>query len=851
LTNGSGRTNGLVNGSGRGRTNGLTNGSGRGRTNGLTNGSGRGRTNGLTNGLRGRTNGITNGLGRTNGLTNGQGRTNGLTNGLGRTNGLTNGLGRTNGMTNGLRSHRMDNQNGAVAPRKLSTILIVAFIIIMPVSIGLLIQSQPVPGQLINVDGKFKDWNKMTRYVDTAMYSDPVLDITEFSVAVDGTDFFAYIKTQGDLLSRATVDRYFAFIDADGITSTGYATLGLGAEYVVEAYGYNAGSWQVTATKFFGTDQSNWSAFGNIGSGRAESTGTEMEMKASLDLGTGNELDVGGVMRVRFASMTGSTMADVCAPIVDGANGALIIQEAPQDVAGIVATNSLLTLQLRAVGKDVAVNSITISSQGVATTTQVGFAAGTIAMNTAVTVQVTGDITPLANGTLVKASVASAAVTGATYNVNGNGLAAYAKVVPATISIDGAFADWTGIQMTSDAAGDVTNTNIDIIQEAATNQSNNFLAYVRFNAAGKAMSGMAVPSTRVVPTGGGGGGGGGGGTTVLPRVAGEDITRIYIDSVAGGSNIGGISADYMIELKGKNGQITSKNVYTYPAKVLIAGVVAAAAGTGAIETSVAYGLIGNPTGTIRMFVETTDWEKKVDSAAMAHTMMTRSLGALGYGTDGIVGPTPNHEGSVLTCLYYATAPGIGTYAASEWTNAGTATVSTEVTVYAMRDNTNAYFCIVALHDTAANAGDYGVFYFDTGHDGTTSVNSNDIKYEATYGGTWSYNSYSDSGWGTRTLDATMAASVESGNMVYRMSVPLTTLTGGGQFSAGKPIGFAVITHDAADSSKGEWPNSATDTNPSTWGNLNYVPEFPTIAIPIIFCVIPFVVFRAKRRPRHG
>jgi len=68
LTNGRrGQTNGL------GKTNGLTNGR-RGQTNGLTNGSRRtaGVTNGLVNGLQsarsGMTNGITNGLGMTNGL---------------------------------------------------------------------------------------------------------------------------------------------------------------------------------------------------------------------------------------------------------------------------------------------------------------------------------------------------------------------------------------------------------------------------------------------------------------------------------------------------------------------------------------------------------------------------------------------------------------------------------------------------------------------------------------------------------------------------------------------------------------------------------------------------------------
>ena len=76
----------------------------------------------MTNGLGGRTNGLG---GRTNGL---GGRTNGMTNGLGRTNGLTNGLGRTNGMTNGLTNglgrpaRGMDNR--AIAPSRLSLVLI-------------------------------------------------------------------------------------------------------------------------------------------------------------------------------------------------------------------------------------------------------------------------------------------------------------------------------------------------------------------------------------------------------------------------------------------------------------------------------------------------------------------------------------------------------------------------------------------------------------------------------------------------------------------------------------------------------------------------------------------------------
>jgi hypothetical protein len=660
LTNGTGQANGFTNGrtNSIGRTNGLTNGTG--RTNGLTNGTERGKTNGLTNGTgrtngRGRTNGLTNGRGRTNGF----GRTNGMTNGQGRTNGLTNGLGRTNGLTNGLTNGRGRSdfqprrmaKKGAMAPRKLSFILILAFLIMMPVTFGLLLPGV-VSVQAVQVDGKFKEWGKMTHYVDTAMYTDPVLDISEFAIAVDKTDFFAYVQTQGNLLSRPTIDRYFVFIDADGSAATGYAAVGLGAEYVVEAYGYNEGDWAVTALKFFGADQQNWSAFGNIGSGRAVSKDSQMELKASLDLGTGNELDVGGAARFRLASMTGSAMADICAPIVDGEHGALVITQAAQDDAGIV-TGSLLNVQLRAVGKDVTVNSLAISPAGLTATVQTGFTAGILAANTAMTVQVAGDVAALANGALVKAGVSSADVMDATFNVNGNSLAAYAKVAPSSIAIDGAFADWNGVQKTTDAARDVTNANIDIIDGAAEVQSGGFFAYVKFNGAGNAMAGMAVPMARAVPTGGGGGtGNGSAGPTILPRVGGEDIARFYVDSVAGGSAIGGIQADFVIELRGKNGVVNEKRVLTYPGRIQI-GTAVAEAGASAIEASVTLLQIGNPTGTLRMFVETTDWERKADSAAQTTTVIAQSS------TRGILDPNwggATTNKAVCTATNSQTAP---------------------------------------------------------------------------------------------------------------------------------------------------------------------------------------------------
>ena len=809
----------------------------------MVNGSGRGRTNGLTNGT-GRTNGFTNGRGRTNG----QGRTNGLTNGMGRTNGQTNGLGRTNGMTNGFGPGRFNDQ-GAVHPRKLSLILIIVFVIIMPVSLGLLIQSQPVPGQVATIDGKFGEWDKFTRYVDTAQCADGALDIVEFSVAADGTDFFAYINAHDVLTARSTVDRYFAFIDADGDAATGYATLNLGAEYVVEAYGHD-GEWAVNSAKFQGTDRSNWSAVGTIGPGHAESQGTELEMRASLDA----VVALGVAARIRFASMTGSEIADVCDPIVDGVNGALVISQTPQDAAGIVSTSTLLSLQLRAVGKDVTVSALAVESREVATNVISGFTTGVLTVNNAMPVQVTRDVVAMADGALVTAKVTSATVAAGTVSIIGNPLAAYAKVAPASVAIDGAFADWNNVAKTSDTASDVDNLNIDIVEEAAATQSGNFLAYVRFNGAGQTMSGMAVPQARTVPSGGGGGDGGGGGTTILPRVAGEDLCRFYIDSVAGGSSIGGIAADYVLELRGKNGVTLSKNLYTYPARALVASV-SAENGASAIEASVPLASIGSPAGTVRVYVETTDWERTVDVTTSIQTNIltgaTRDIPVgpiLQTGTLSAIAAPPTSETITID----------GSMGASEWNDADTYTSGTDYKIYTVRSSTDLFIAIKFTADTQKNALDYCNLVFSQTHPpideipqfddrlfsiSNTNTGLNILDNSGGNGGGWE--AYEAAPWAA-------AANLDGSSILYEWRIPFIEVWGASNPVNNQVAGFAIQMHDQDGAGDKTWGGDSVDNaNPTTWGDVTYdTPEFPPFAVPIILCAIPFIAFRARRKPRN-
>src|SRR5712691_6999017 len=194
-----------------------------------------GRTNGLrgrTNGLRGRTNGLTNGLGRTNGLTNGVGRTNGLTNGLGRTNGLTNGLGRTNGLTNGLAGARPTGFRSTgfrgmmrTAGWKLYVIpLAVVSLLLMPL---FFVPDYHGPSYPIQIDGQFNDWASVaTEGMAAGTVVNPNIDVNRFGVVPNLGPYAFYVEVAGSALmgggaSPGTMDTVRIFVDIDGSASTG------------------------------------------------------------------------------------------------------------------------------------------------------------------------------------------------------------------------------------------------------------------------------------------------------------------------------------------------------------------------------------------------------------------------------------------------------------------------------------------------------------------------------------------------------------------------------------------------------------------------------------------------------
>ena len=571
------------------------------------------QSRGLTNGLGGgHTNGAGNGHAGGSGMTNGVGKTNGTAEG-GRTNGLTNGLNSTNGSTGQTKFTPRRKQSPS---RKSLSILIIIILIVTLLGSFVVLLPPPPPEKFVAIDSIFGDWDSKILYQDTATASDASLDIVNFSVAAENEIVYGYLHTRGNLQNKDSIERYMLFIDSDKAGSTGYSVNDIGADYAIEAYGWRNSSWSVQTSRFSGTDQRNWSAFKTIGTGSGKSSGDELEFAANIE----TTILPGGYY-ARFATASENATGEICTPKVDGVNGALVITQTPLDNSGIVWANNLLTLTLSASGKDVSINDIRIASSGVPETTISGLTAGMqIRSETPITVTVSTDISYVEAGTLVKASLATIDSNG-TSSVTGRGLTAYVQGAPANVAIDGAFADWGGISKFQETAAPCFNSDIDVTEHAATTQQSNLYVYIGFNPDGQAFGGAISPLMRRLTRAGEPGEspvGTGASPSMLPRTTGEDVTRIYFDSMPNhGTLIGGINADFYTEIKGLEGDIISKRLYTYPERSLVSDMdVLAESGAHQLEVSVPNNLIESAGENIFIYIETTSWALVSDYTAM-------------------------------------------------------------------------------------------------------------------------------------------------------------------------------------------------------------------------------------------
>jgi hypothetical protein len=450
------------------------------------------------------------------GLTNG--------NGLSMGNGVTNG----NGITNG------NGQNGKVSriplirsrrmKHRILGLIVAVFLIIAPLSLYLVDFGDNARG--IVIDGDFRDWNDVYRHTDSQsdLQSHPNVNIIETGMVVENEKNSVLLVVDGWIMQgdgESTADQYFVFIDSDANAGTGYDYNGIGAEYMVHAYGMD-GRMHSNGIYYFDKDfkstegraNNDWNGWSPTHNGRIASDGNKLEASLYLYKGTFNpDLNMHAV----FETVSYDGYSDRTETVSSKA-GYLVVDQIPVGSEHAVdSTSDVSALRLVATAYEdaVTVTSLDFAHEGVVGVSTSPALPFSLAAGESKEITVSLDTSYMPDEAVVSVeldSVGAETAGGRTapVSVSGSGYSGYVENVPADIEIDGAFGDWARIMGHSDDQDEATtgdNSNIDIREYRTSGSVDAFSFYLRVD--GSMMEGTKLLTSPITidtdgeePTGG-------------------------------------------------------------------------------------------------------------------------------------------------------------------------------------------------------------------------------------------------------------------------------------------------------------------------------------------------------------
>ena len=542
------------------------------------------------------------------GFVNGRGAINGT--------GLVNGRGAINGtgITNGTRAESRP-PSSASRPRRAVTrwqylALLVALIVVIPTFMFLSYSQNPAP---ISIDGTFDDWSEVTAF---GMHHNSATDrtnVTAWAVETHGANLYVYVSTLGSMMSTTAIDSFLLFVDSDGSATSGYVVSDIGAEYKLEFDGWNGSIESASTSRYLATDdRTDWSRWEDFGTPTARLASTQFEGVASLT-------SLGENARYVLISQTGDSDRGISYPVQADTPVLIVHQETGSGFAsGVVPSSDSVTALRLTLSCQGGSGSVTVITPSVSGATPIPVQTGEISLSpaTPATVDVSVDTSGWAPGSVVSVSIVSEDVTSEFDSVVVTGVPAraYISAAPASIEIDGAFADWIGLTTADSDLVEMEDPNVDISAVGAVNTSASSSFYA--SVVGEMCMGSFVPSHITKPSGAGGG-------SVIPaKKTGEDILRVYLDTDMNASTGSvvihpseTIGADFQIEIRGLNGEITDKAIMEYASGAwnYVSGTILAAKDGQQMELSVPSSDIEYATA-IKFIIEMTNWKGWSDTA---------------------------------------------------------------------------------------------------------------------------------------------------------------------------------------------------------------------------------------------
>jgi hypothetical protein len=606
-----------------GRTNGLRHGRVNGTKQGLVNGTNKGRVNGTRKGLVNGTN---------QGLVNGNRK--GLVNGTkqGRVNGFKGPMGGEQE-----ESSFLSNKIAGKVPTWQALAAVIVVILLVSSAVILSIKPQESGLRGIVIDGQFADWATVSSYRLSDLLPGSIPQVIEAKMNRSGDNLNLYMKLQANAFSGTAPSVFYVMIDTDSDVNTGYllADHRFGADRLITLSGWDGHLMESFDSNFSGSsDASNWSAWQ---SGRYVSViQSQAELELSLPFFTSNPL-------VRL--ITNSAGKEYESPVMS-LRGTIIAKQESL-LSGLPASSpsqSIIRVSMIAMGVTSGNFSATATIAN-DTSSNLASAEIQVSSSTWTSSDFSVDLSSLTSGASfsMRTVVTSSAFSGSV-DVDGDPINGYYLSIPTNIVIDGAFGDWASKKIIDTDPVAVDNPNIDIAEYGACTQNGSHFFYV--STVGKTLDGADVPEERIKPTPGGGGNQS---PVVRLRKTGEDLLQAFIDRDPGtgtGQILHGggkmIGADYMVEIYGRKGLVTSSSVKQWSNSThkwaALGGIEKIGIGGKGIEYSVAKSLLGNLTASEIIFY-TTDWKARSDSCWLTGTLkdpwIITSSGSSYQSVDGI------------------------------------------------------------------------------------------------------------------------------------------------------------------------------------------------------------------------
>jgi hypothetical protein len=538
-------------------------------------------------------------------------------------------------------------------------------LILIPLSIYL-IEFDNDNNNIISIDGNFKDWSNIVIYKDKRhdFKNQPNINILEYSIIKENNRILGYLKVERDIF-KGTNDNYQdsirVFLDTDCNSTTGYIINSIGADYMLEASGFHGIAKDHLVFKFNDENRLNWRGWQAFKGVSISYNRGMLEFGFSIPY-----TDFESTERVMAYFQVSDNLGneDFSDYLIDNlGQGALQIVQQPlvgELFEPLDKNKELMEYQITAKGHDIQLNSIDLFNDIISEfpNIQIPELPEVLQAENTIKVKIALSPTDLSNkeaGDLLQIDLASKLTNSALetgepnipVTVSGKPVCCYLLEAPTQIEIDGVFTDWSSVQSNLDLPTEPStmgNPDIDIRDFRDIWENNKLSFYLKVD--GSMMSGAQVLAKPKLITNKASEPSSPDNTEdnkikAKPKpesIDGLDAAYIFIDTKPTEGNQledfqqNGIDikANYLIELKGRNGNIFSKKFYRSSRAPTTNGLlenwkiihdveILAATDTSRMEAQIdlveltkLLGINQNELQNIRIYYQMTDWSDGKD-----------------------------------------------------------------------------------------------------------------------------------------------------------------------------------------------------------------------------------------------